>query len=339
MNSLTPVGGQVPDELAPVYQLIATELDQVSALLFDKLQHTVPYIDAIVRHSFQLGGKRLRPVLVLLGGKLCGTIVREHILAASALEMIHTGSLIHDDILDGATFRRHLATVHVRWDAQSAVLAGDLLLTQAMQTITECNDITVYREIARACQSTCEGELMQIGARENFEMSREEYFKIIGGKTAALLACCCWLGGYFAKASPKLTNSLHDFGHSLGIAFQMIDDILDLTGNEELTGKTLGTDILNGKPTLPFIIFRERASVSERKTLFSLLTQENRNLSTFFQVRDILIQTGAVEAARKEAAQILETALGTILESGDAICPETYTALANVGHFVLSRDR
>ncbi|MDO4587306.1 MAG: polyprenyl synthetase family protein [Planctomycetia bacterium] len=331
-------------DLTSVYQFIATELDQVNSLLQKQLAHENPYINEVVQYCCQLGGKRLRPVLVLLTAKALGLVRQEHILIATALEMIHTGSLIHDDILDGARFRRHLETVNLRWDSHTAVLAGDLLLIQAMKMITQCKDIQVYQNISEACFSTCEGELRQIAFQSHFDMTDDDYFKVIGGKTAALLKCCCQLGAYFSNASEKTIALFENFGFALGIGFQMIDDILDLIGNENETGKTLGTDLLNHKPTLPLIHYLKNASTERRKEMLSLVQQQTLERQTISIIRDILKKSGSIQYAREKARSFMESALHLIKEqlqgpSFNSEQKEAFNAFSNIISFIILRKK
>lgn len=335
----------VPSGLIRPYRVIGPELEKVTQLLSECLRDSHPFIDEIVRYSFRLGGKRLRPMLVLLTGKACGQIKEEHIAAGAALELVHTGTLVHDDILDGATFRRHLETIHVKWDSHAAVLVGDLLLTQAMDIMTRCDNMEAWRLMCRACQKTCQGELMQNADQGHFEMTRDEYMKIIGGKTAALLQCACHLGALLAEASTELTAKFSRFGFNLGMAFQIVDDVLDLVGEEKNMGKTLGTDILNGKPTLPLILWLAQAAKAEKEQLLALVRDENTDaLVRISHVRNILLESGMVDAAWNEARDLVLGAMDDLktestLRPGSPTTPAALDAFADLAAFVVDRNR
>ncbi|MDD3586494.1 MAG: polyprenyl synthetase family protein [Thermoguttaceae bacterium] len=335
----------VPSGLTLPYQLIGPELEKVTQLLAERLRNAHPFIDEIVRYSFRLGGKRLRPMLVLLAGKACGAITPEHIAAGAALELVHTGTLVHDDILDGATFRRHLETIHLKWDPHAAVLVGDLLLTQAMDLMTQCDNMEAWRLMCQACQKTCQGELLQNADQGHFEMTRDEYISIIGGKTAALLQCACHLGALFAGASPELTAKFSQFGFNLGMAFQIVDDILDLVGEEKNMGKTLGTDILNGKPTLPLILWLSQARQDEREEMIAFLCDENiATNQRIARVKNVLITSNMVDAAWNEARNLVHNAMNELkAESAPRQSdPESLTALKafdDLASFVVDRNR
>ncbi|MDO5579881.1 MAG: polyprenyl synthetase family protein [Planctomycetia bacterium] len=341
MESPEKTFSKVPDELSSAYRLIDSELEQVQALLHDLLKQTSKETEEIVRYSFKLGGKRLRPVLVLLSGKVAGAIRQEHLYAASALELIHTGTLVHDDILDGAQFRRHLETIHVRWDSKAAVLAGDYLLILAILMITRCRDLNAYQIVAEACRATCDGELRQNRNCSHFEMSLEEYQKIIGGKTASLLECSCELGAYFSGADQDRINCFKNFGYDLGISFQIVDDILDLVGDEENTGKTLGTDLINHKPTLPLILYLESASKSDRTEMLDLLNRNEMDQKICDTIRQQLIGSGSVRKAKEYAKSILENACQKISNNTqadrNADQAAAMEALFDVARFVVAR--
>lgn len=340
---------QVPEELRKAYSLIETELEQVMDLLRNNLQHSVPEIDQVIRYSFKLGGKRLRPVLVLLTALACGKITPAHLLSAAALELIHTGTLVHDDILDGARFRRHLQTIHVGWDSKTAVLTGDFLLISAIRIMTQTQDINAYHKIAEACGKTCDGELRQTRMQSCFEMTLDDYHKIIAGKTAALLQCCCELGAYFAGVPSDQIEKFASFGFNLGLAFQIIDDLLDLTGEEDKTGKTLGTDLINKKPTLPLLYYLQDASKQEKQEILQILNRPMTDLNQRNFVRERLTAFGSVEKAFQYAKDLLLTALNDILSlNGPCLAHDepkdllerkrsAFAALGDIAHFVIKR--
>ena len=340
MNPLAPEG------LSEVYRLVEGDLDSVAGIIRNRLRHSNPVVDEILRYSFKLGGKRLRPLLLLLVARVCGGIKKEHLCAAAALEMIHTGTLVHDDILDGARFRRHLETINLRWDSQFAVLAGDLLLTKAISLITEFADQESYRVIADACRKTCEGELLQVSFRGRFDMTLDDYWTIIDGKTASLIEVSCRLGTFFSGSSKERGNGDLDgifagFGRNLGLAFQIFDDILDLVGSSDVTGKTLGTDLLNQKPTLPLIHYLETAGSRNREEMLLVLSRSGFGERDAVWVKEVLERSGAVEHARRHAFGLVAEAsalLEPFAESGDPDRREAALALKKVAQFVVDRN-
>ena len=319
------------------YRLIASEMTAMETLMRQTLSCADPFVDEIVRYSLQIGGKRLRPALLFLTGKFIGHITEQHIQAAASLEFVHTATLIHDDILDGATIRRHLATFNVRWNAQIGVLAGDLLLTKALKLITQTGELNGVQTLAEACKQTCEGELQQIGATGRFEMSTEEYLQIIAGKTAPLLACSAMLGAFYASATPTVVDRFQIFGQKLGLAFQIIDDVLDLVGRTDTAGKTLRTDLIHHKPTLPLILYLHEATEKQRCEVLERIRQDGFDEHSADWVVNLLSQSGAVDAARKTAQQLIKEALESLAEiEGDS---QARQALMELTRFVILREK
>jgi octaprenyl-diphosphate synthase len=230
-----------------------------------------PYVAELVGHLGHYRGKRLRPMLLLLTGHACGSVGPTHHLLGAVVEMIHTATLVHDDVLDHASIRRHLPTVNARWGNQSSVLLGDFLFTHAFHLSATLDDVRACAIIGRATNRVCEGELQQIGERGNLDLAEDAYYSIIDGKTAELTSCCCRLGALYSGASPEVTDKLARFGRQLGIAFQIADDLLDIVGSERDTGKSLGTDLEQKKLTLPLIHLLRQASPEVASTVRQIL--------------------------------------------------------------------
>lgn len=278
-----------------------------------------PFVEDVVRYSFRFSGKRLRPVLLFLtaravsGNASADSVVsEEHYRAAAAVELVHTASLIHDDILDGAKIRRHLETVNVRWNAQVGVLAGDVILTRAIQLILENESSYGFRCLTEACRKTCEGELRQLGTIGSFDMPLDAYFGVIAGKTAPLLACSAELGAFYSGADKETIEKYRSFGQQLGLAFQIIDDVLDFNGETDSAGKTLHTDLLNRKPTLPLLLFLQRCSESERKNTIAVIQDEKFNESAAAEIICNVCESGAVQEAERIGADVAEKAADSI---------------------------
>ena len=272
-------GDQVrtPENLPELYSPIKEDMDCVEELLRQELQSKHPFVDCLVKYGFRLAGKRLRPALVLLAARACGSLHTQHVTLAAAVEMIHTATLVHDDVLDEATIRRHLDTVNVRWDNETSVLLGDYLLTQALCLASSLDDVFACRVLGEASQVMCEGELRQVESRGNFCLSETQYFDIITGKTAVLLGCCCRLGAHYAQATPEIEQALSRYGVQLGIAFQIADDLLDMLGDEATVGKSLGTDLLKQKSTLPLIRLLDQLDGTQRDKLVAQLSASDNH--------------------------------------------------------------
>lgn len=230
-----------------------------------------PFVHDINEHTRRFRGKRLRPLLCLLTAQAVGSVTETHRILAAVVEMIHTATLIHDDVLDDADVRRHVATVHVRWSNQTSVLYGDYLFTHAFHLAASTGSADACRMIGRATNRVCEGELMQTRSRGNLNLTEEDYFAIIDGKTAELCAVACEIGARYADGSETVVAAMERYGRNLGKAFQIADDVLDLIGIESSVGKTLGTDLAQQKLTLPIIRLLNNSTPAARERLMGLL--------------------------------------------------------------------
>jgi octaprenyl-diphosphate synthase len=325
---------KLPETLRALYAPVATELADVEDLLRRELSNDNPFVDRLVKHGFRLGGKRLRPALVLLAGQACGGLRPEHFTLAALAELIHTATLVHDDVLDEATIRRHLDTVNARWNNEASILLGDYLFARAMCLASSLDDPFASRLVSESARMMCEGELRQIEGRGDYSLSEADYFTIVAGKTAALTACCCRVGAHYAGAEPAVCEALSKYGHDLGIAFQIADDVLDLSGNEELVGKSLGTDLVKQKATLPLIRLLASVSADDRTELVSLLSRSGNHhrdaLQPWFARHD------AIEYARQKAQWYTRRASDTL-----ALLPKTAAcgSLRGLTEFVVTRHQ
>lgn len=297
----------VPAPMAAWYAPVAEEMEQVDDVLRREMRNDDPYVDELVRYGGTLGGKRLRPALLLLTAKAVGSVTGEHLILAAVVEMIHTATLVHDDLLDEATVRRHRATVNARWDADASVLLGDFLFSHAFYLASTLDSTMACRLIGRATNVVCAGEIRQKGSRHRFQLAEEEYLQILGAKTGELCACCCQLGAHFAGASPSLTGQLADYGRYLGIAFQIADDLLDVTGDERTVGKSLGSDLDQQKPTLPLIRALQVADRTRHRRILEIL--EADRACRHAELRRHFEELGTVDYTRRKARQFVGQAL------------------------------
>lgn len=323
---MTPVAAVRPEtrqQLELLYAPIREDLARVEQILKAELRSDYPFVDELVKHGFRLGGKRLRPALLLLSAQACGNVTGDHHVLAAVVEMIHTATLVHDDVLDEAAMRRHLETVNARWDNQASVLLGDFLFTHSFYLASTLETTYACQVIGRATNIVCEGELRQIDSRAKYSLTEAEYLGIIEAKTAELTACSCLLGAHYAGAAKPLTAAMGCYGRALGIAFQIVDDLLDLEGDEATTGKSLGTDLEQQKPTLPLIRLLDQASNSEKPSILEILTRSGNHrreaLQPWFAQFDALAYARSraeefAAQARAEIAQLPESAAKMVLE-------------------------
>ncbi|MCL2119803.1 MAG: polyprenyl synthetase family protein [Planctomycetaceae bacterium] len=341
---------QLPPTLSSVYGMIDAEMKRVDDILRESLSDGVPFVNEVSQYAFQLGGKRLRPVITLVSYRAARQPGDELnspwklLLVATAIEMIHTATLIHDDILDGALIRRHLPTMHTRWDAGVSVMAGDAIFTKALDLVTQLDEIEPYRILAGACHKTCYGELRQMGTRNRFDLSVDDYLEIVAAKTASLIECSSQMGAWYAGAETEIIEQFRLFGREIGIAFQIIDDVLDLVGDENTMGKTLGTDILHKKQTLPVLMFFDTLQEDVRRETIQQCSQEDAD-EIFVQNLIAQIQaSGAVEAAIVYADSLVSSAVERIQRFADTNprsreSQEAIDALGTIAAFIVKREK
>lgn len=303
-NRTVPAPRELPT--LDVHGPIAAELEEVERILARTLKSRYAAVADVVDHVRHYRGKRLRPVLLLLTGRACGLVTHAHPILGAVVEMIHTATLVHDDVLDGAAVRRHVATVNARWGTQASVLLGDYLFTHAFHLASSLDDVRACRLIGAATNRVCEGELCQGLEQGNLDLTEEAYFDIIDGKTAELISCCCQLGALYSGATPEVVASMARFGRMVGLAFQIADDVLDLVGEEAKTGKSLGTDLDQQKMTLPLIHLLQQggAELAGRARRCLALSGADRREG----LRECLIEAGSFDYARWRAEELVARA-------------------------------
>lgn len=333
MSQVRKPQADVRPALARLMAPIAADLVEVERRLERELRHPDKFIDELARHSFRLGGKRLRPALLLLSAQAVGGVGEEHRTLAAVVEMIHTATLIHDDVLDEAEVRRHRDTVNARWNNQTSVLLGDYLFTHAFYLASTLETTFGCRAIGEATNTVCEGELRQTAAAGNFWLPRETYLSIIEAKTAELCACCCRLGAHYAGGNAATVERLTVYGRHLGNAFQIIDDLLDFEGDEHITGKSLGTDLAHRKMTLPLILLRDQLSKDDAARLQALYEEPDDGHGAL--LCDWLEESGALQQARRTAEEFAAQAAAELVVLGET---PARRVLAELTRFVVARE-
>ena len=284
-----------------IFAPIARDLDEVERVLARTLDTPRPGVGRLIDHLGHYRGKRLRPALLLLTAHACGRVTPAHHALAAVVEMIHTATLVHDDVLDSAAIRRHVSTVNAVWGDQTSILLGDYLFTHAFYLTSTLGDASACRLIGEATNRVCEGELHQICQRGNLELTEQEYFDIVDGKTASLTACCCRLGALFSGKPAEVVERLSAYGRDLGVAFQIADDLLDLVGEERSTGKSLGTDLEQQKLTLPLVYLLENAEPDLATRVRQMLAHPGNHKRE--ALRPILTESGALAYAQRRAEE------------------------------------
>jgi octaprenyl-diphosphate synthase len=259
--------------LSRVFEPVQAELDEVDRRITAQTTEFDPAIEGYVAYAIGGGGKRLRPLVALLSGGATGSLVSGHLDLAVIVELIHLATLVHDDIMDEAERRRSQPTVNARWGNSLSVLLGDVLFAHALNLSTDFDDTSISRTIARTATEVCSGEIIQTQRRFDLQLSREEYFRIIGMKTGSLFACAAELGAVISGAPAAVVRRMKSYGAKIGTAYQIYDDCLDIAGTEAETGKTLGTDLRKGKLTLPVLTLLESASAFDRERCCALVLE------------------------------------------------------------------
>jgi octaprenyl-diphosphate synthase len=321
--------------LAALTECIAPQLAAVETRFHEELVSSLPCVNSLVKHVSRFRGKMLRPTLLLMVGKATAPdreLSDAHVTLATVVEMVHMATLVHDDVLDDAELRRKGATINHLRGNEAAVLLGDYLISHSYHLCSSLDSQLASRMIARTTNRVCEGELLQIDNRNNWELSEETYLRIITQKTAVLCATCCHLGARFSGASDAVIDAMELYGLSLGTAFQIQDDILDIVGDVSTVGKTLGIDIDKGKLTLPMIHFLRTAPPEHQALLRALLS--SRDADKTEKIRNLILPSHSIEYARDRASQLIDRACGTLdfLPDGDA-----KRALETMARFVIER--
>jgi octaprenyl-diphosphate synthase len=295
---------------AALFAPIAADLEEVERVLGCTLENNRPGVGRLIGHVAHYRGKRLRPALLLLTARACGRVTAAHHLLGAVVEMIHTATLVHDDVLDGATIRRHAPTVNAGWGNQASILLGDYLFTHAFHLSSTLDDVQACRLIGEATNRLCEGELHQIVQKGNLQLSETDYIDIIDAKTAELTACSCRLGALYGGAGEGVVEAMASYGRSLGIAFQIADDLLDLVGDEETVGKSLGTDLDQQKLTLPVIHLLVSAAPDQTARVRALVqgTAPSRRVALARELE----ASGAIAYARRRAESFAAAALAEL---------------------------
>lgn len=286
---------------------IAAGLARAETLFESQLSSSFPAVNDLCRHVARYRGKMLRPTLVIVSGLAFTedgeTLSGEHDVIAATVEMIHMSTLVHDDVLDEAEIRRRGATVNHLHGNEMAVMLGDYLISNAFHLCSRVGDPALNLRLGEVTNTLCEGELVQLSRRHDLTLDENTYFEIVRRKTAALVGVSCELGAMLAGADASASAAMRVFGESLGVAFQIQDDLLDLLGDEQTVGKSIGRDLEKGKLTLPMIMHIARTTGADRSSALRAIEAKDGAA-----LRTMLMRSGAIEAARARAVEIVEDA-------------------------------
>ncbi len=316
--------------------LVADDLKQVESVLRLESIGSVEAVSSIARYLQGNGGKRLRPILLLVSCRLFRDPTPEAIQLAAVAELIHTATLVHDDVIDEAKTRRGKSSANVVWGNQTSVLAGDWLYMQAFQIALRLRRFDILDLLITLTQRMVDGELLQLERLGRIGISEADALELIDHKTASLFAACTRLGGIAGGAGEVELAVLSDFGWNLGMAFQIADDILDFTARESVLGKPVGNDLREGKVTLPLCYALDSATEEERGLVDAVLADRAYQRVTFDQIKSVLVRRGGIERARLRAREFTAKARGLLEQFPDT---PARAALMAATDLVADRDR
>lgn len=317
-------------KLKRLYTFINSDLDIIEKALEETIQAEHPVLEEASMHLLQAGGKRIRPVFVLLSGKFGNYNIDEIKNVAVALELIHTASLVHDDVIDNAELRRGGLTVKAKWDNRIAMYTGDYIFARAVELMTNINKIEAHQVLSKTMVELVIGEIEQIKDKYDWDQNLRTYFRRIKRKTAILIAVSCQLGAIVSEAPLKVQRQLYQFGYNVGMAFQITDDILDFTGTEKELGKPAGSDLQQGNITLPALYALRNENL--RKEIVT--TFDPNNEEKMRHIISLVKTSGGIEYSKEISERYLKKAYGIIKELPN--CKEK-TALLNIAKFIGKR--
>jgi octaprenyl-diphosphate synthase len=291
-----------------VQALLADDLKRVEKAIGTDTICSVEAVTAISHHLQKSGGKRLRPALLLLASGACGYSGDAAIRLGAVVEIIHTATLVHDDVIDEADVRRGKPSINLRWGNQTSVLAGDWLYMQAFNLALRERNFYVLDLLIELTQMMVEGELMQLEWLGRLDVTEDEHLSLVHRKTAYLFSVCARLGAILAGADPKDEQRLGDYGWNLGMAFQLADDLLDFTASERVLGKPVGSDLREGKVTLSMILALKQCTSAERESVRRVITEQSYDAAPFQSVLGLLEKYGTIERVRIRALDYIENA-------------------------------
>jgi octaprenyl-diphosphate synthase len=290
-----------------IHQIVADDFSLLNQKVVSQLHSQVPLVESIGHYIVEAGGKRMRPTLVLLCARALGYEGPHHVDLATVIEFLHTATLLHDDVVDMSEMRRGRPTANVRWGNPSSVLVGDFIYSRAFQLLVDIGDMAIMDVMATTTNRISEGEVLQLVHQHNPETSEAAYMEVIRNKTAILFAAACRTAAILARAPQQVQDALHSFGLEVGMAFQLIDDVLDYAGDSAALGKNVGDDLAEGKPTLPLIYTLQHGELAARELIKNAILQGG--LDHLQEIITAVRACGALDYTRKVAEARIAIAL------------------------------
>ncbi len=322
--------------MAVIADVIEKDLKKLERSIDKLITTKIHVIKEIVNYIIKSGGKRVRPILVILSSRLCGYKGEKHIPYAAIIEFIHTATLLHDDVVDNAKTRRGFSTVNTVWGNEPSVLVGDFLYSKSFELMAREGNDTILQVISSATTALSEGEILEIVKTADIGTTEEEYLQIIGNKTAVLFAAACEIGAILGGCAQQKRREMSKFGYNLGMAFQLMDDILDYTSFDNVLGKRVGTDLQEGKITLPLIHVLRSADNEEKSYLEKIIGKPRITAKDFARVRKIIEKHGGIDYTLATAENYTKSAIGHLKIFPDSKYKESLLGLTN---YMLSREK
>ncbi|MES9893369.1 MAG: polyprenyl synthetase family protein [Candidatus Thiodiazotropha endolucinida] len=314
-------------DITTIRELISDDMDAVDKMIIQQLKSDVVLINRIGAYIVHSGGKRLRPMIVLLAARACGYVGGRHIDLAAIIEFIHTATLLHDDVVDGSDLRRNRETANTVWGTEASVLVGDFLYSRSFEMMVDVGRMPVMDVLSHATNRIAEGEVLQLLNVHNPDTSEAEYMEVIKRKTATLFEAGTRLGGIISEVAEDQQQALADYGLHLGIAFQLVDDALDYNAENTEIGKNIGDDLAEGKPTLPLIQAMKCAGQEERLRLANII--ENGGLEEIDFVMQAIADSDAISYTQQLAHQQAQQAKHALEALPDTPYRQALSSLAD----------
>jgi octaprenyl-diphosphate synthase len=322
--------------MADVWDAYRDELDGVEDQVRKHLDSSVTLVNTVAAHILSSGGKRIRPLLLLLCARLCGYTASEHHVLGCLVEYIHTATLLHDDVLDDADIRRGRQTARKVWGNQISILVGDYLYSKAMYQIVGFRSQAINEVLSEACQKMAEGEVLQLYYNGNPQITESEYLRIVEYKTAGLIAAACRIGAIVGGATDTQQMALYRFGQHIGVAFQVADDTLDYAADGDRLGKSLGQDLRQGRTTLPLLHLLQHCPEQDRQMIKDRMETRSLTEADLLRIVTLMQEYGSIAYAMDRARQFVAAATMDLAQFEDS---SPKRALSVVADYMVNRDR
>ena len=320
--------------IAKISSVVHHHLEAFHPFFREQMRTDVPLLNLVIRYILRQRGKRVRPTLVFLSAELCGGATNRTFVGASMVELLHTATLVHDDVVDDAGERRGMPSINALWKNKAAVLVGDYLLSRGLHIAVDHDEFAFLKATSKAVQRMSEGELLQMQKSRQLNIDEETYFKIIGDKTASLISTCCEIGARSATHDQQSIDNITRFGELVGLAFQIRDDLLDYVSRTNLIGKPYANDLKEKKITLPLIHALRTASKKEASSILGMIKKGNLQSADIAHIMSFVKDKGGIDYAQNRSQELIDEAIA-LLE----IFPNSVykSALKDFAHFVIER--